>query len=79
MRRLVVGGVMLQITLLIVGLTWIVPLSGDDEGQAATQAATQEVQQADAAFRVTSEGTGNVVEVDLVAEETTQTIAERVD
>jgi len=79
MRRLVVGGVMLQITLLIVGLTWIVPLSGDDEGQAATQAATQEVQQADAAFRVTSEGTGNVVEVDLVAEETTQTIAEGVD
>jgi nitrite reductase (NO-forming) len=79
MRKLVVGGVMVQVALLIIGLTWIVPLARGEE-PAATQEGPSEASPPDAtAFRLEGQGTGNVVEVDLVAQETTQTIAEGVD
>ncbi len=76
MRRLVIGGVMFQVALLIVGLTWIGPLAEradrvDDRAPGATRE--------EPLFEVRREGTGNVVEVQLVARETVQTIAEGVD
>lgn len=74
MRRFVITGVFVQVALLIVGLTWIGPLSAREDGSADASAG----QPADA-YRIEGDGTGDVVEVDLVAEETVQTIAEGVD
>ena len=72
MRRLVVTGVFIEVALLIIGLTWI-----RSEGREAQ--ATPSNDQADTPYRIYDEGDGNVVEVDLTAMETTQTIAEGVD
>lgn len=74
MRRFVIAGVFVEVALLILGLTWIGPLSAreDGSGEAAPPADA-------GSYRIEGSGTGNVVEVDLVAEETTQTIAEGVE
>jgi nitrite reductase (NO-forming) len=73
MRRLVVVGVFIELALLIVGLTWIQRF-GDDAPAAAATAVPSSTQ-----YRLEGNGTGQVVEVELVAQETTQTIAEGVD
>jgi nitrite reductase (NO-forming) len=74
MRRFVVGGLLIELALLIIGLTWIAPLarSGEDGAARATAPASER-------YRIEGEGTGNVVEVKLVATETTQTLADGVD
>ncbi|HEU4528957.1 MAG TPA: multicopper oxidase domain-containing protein [Actinomycetota bacterium] len=74
MRRFVLAGVFVQVALLIVGLTWIGPLSAREDGAAETAPAGEAE-----SYRIEGEGTGNIVEVDLVAEETTQTIGEGVE
>jgi nitrite reductase (NO-forming) len=69
MRRLFVTGILLEVALLIVGLTWI---HGPGDGGSAT------AQDAPAAARtayMTTEPNGTVVNVDLTAYETTQEIA----
>jgi nitrite reductase (NO-forming) len=65
-----------ELALLIVGVTWIAPLADDDEPVPRTEPATS-AESVD--FRLEGTGTGRIVEVELVAEETTQTIAEGVD
>jgi plastocyanin len=65
--------VFVEVALLVVGLTWIGPLSAREDGSATAAPAGTD------AYRIEGEGTGNVVEVNLVAEETTQTIAEGVE
>lgn len=74
MRRFVVGGLLVELALLIIGLTWIAPIarSGGDGTAAAATAASER-------YRIEGDGTGNVVEVNLVARETTQTLADGVD
>ncbi len=74
MRRLVVVGVFFELALLIIGLAWIRPLAhrGPETVPVAHTGSSQE-------YRIRGEGNGNVVEVKLVAEETTQTIAEGID
>ena len=71
MRRLLLVGVFIEVALLIVGLTWVTPRSNAG-GAPVSQAA------APTAFRIYGEGTGNVVNVNLTATETVQTIAENV-
>jgi nitrite reductase (NO-forming) len=77
MRRLVAVGVFIELALLIIGVTWIGALAKDD----ATGVAVAESARVGAAadYRLRDDGTGNVVDVELVARETTQTIAEDVD
>ncbi len=76
MRRVLAVGAMIQVALLIVGLTWVRPIArGGDEGATTSP----EVPDVAEAFRLEGEGTGNIVEVDLVAGETTQTLADGVD
>ena len=75
MKRLVAVGVFIELALLIVGLTWIQRF-GDDR-PASEGAAVPDVSATD--YRIEGEGTGAVIEVELVARETTQTIAEGVD
>ena len=65
MRKLLVAGIIILLSELIIGVTWIGPLSRSDESASATS--TQD-------FRV-HQANGTVVNVDLVAEETTQKIA----
>lgn len=75
MRRLVAIGVFIEVALLIIGVTWIGQLANDDAkaaGPAQEQPAGQE------AYRLEGDGTGNVVPIELTAEETTQTLAEGV-
>ncbi len=69
MRRFVVGAIALEVALLIVGLTWIGPLSRarSAEGPAEPAAA--------ASYRTYGRGSGEVVEVRLDAVETVQEIA----
>lgn len=64
MRRLFLGGVLVELALLIIGLTWIAPLSGGSAAGSGTPAAHRAEQP-----------NGNVVDVELVAEETTQEVA----
>jgi nitrite reductase (NO-forming) len=73
MKRLVAVGVFIEMALLIVGLTWIQGFA-DDEPAVASGAGSTSTQ-----LRLEGNGTGEIVEVDLVAQETTQTIAEGVD
>jgi len=75
MKRLVAVGVFIELALLIVGLTWIQQF-GDDEPAAA---ASSTAEPTSTQYRIEGEGSGTVVEVELVARETTQTIAEGVD
>ncbi|MFB3738437.1 MAG: hypothetical protein ACE14W_05680, partial [Candidatus Velamenicoccus archaeovorus] len=70
MRRLVLVGVFFELALLTIGLTWIRPLSSQGtHAEAATSAAST------TEYRIEGDGTGNVVEVNLVAESTVQEIA----
>ncbi len=66
MKRLLVVGVLVEIGLLIVGLTWIAPLAGGSSSTSGSNSAS--------AFRV-DQANGNVVNVDLTAHETVQLIA----
>lgn len=75
MRRLIAIGVFFELALLIVGVTWVGALAGEDEAPARAGGGAQ----APTEYRIQGEGTGTIVEVELVAEETTQTIAEGVD
>lgn len=74
MKRLVAVGVFIEVALLIVGLTWIQRF-GEDEPASASSAADA----TSTAYRIQGEGSGEVVEVELVARETTQTIAEGIE
>ncbi|MGZ8612618.1 MAG: multicopper oxidase domain-containing protein [Actinomycetota bacterium] len=76
MRRVVAVGVFVEIALLIVGLTWIRG-SGGNEVPVAEAADATSVGSTD--YRIEGRGTGAIVEVELVAEETTQTLADGVD
>jgi nitrite reductase (NO-forming) len=70
MRRLFVTGILLEVALLIVGLTWI---HGPGEAQTAGQGRPSGAA-ASTAYK-TMEANGTVVNVDLTAYETTQEIA----
>src|SRR5262245_64962936 len=75
MRRLVAIGVFFELALLIIGLTWIGQLGSDDANASAGPTGTAS---ADTAYRIEGDGTGNIVPIDLTAEETTQTLADGV-
>ena len=75
MRRLIAVGVFFELALLIVGVTWVGALAGDDEAPAQATDRTG----GSTGYRIDGEGTGTIVEVELVARETTQTVAEGVD
>ena len=76
MKRLVTIAVFFELTVLIVGVTWIGPFARDDAPEAGAVAApaSEETE-----FRLESDGSGEIVSVELVAEETTQTLADGVD
>jgi nitrite reductase (NO-forming) len=76
MRRLVVVGVFVELALLIVGVTWIGALTKDE---APVEPAGAQAEDAAVDYRVEGTGSGAIVEVELVAQETTQTIADGVD
>jgi nitrite reductase (NO-forming) len=76
MRRLIVIGVFVELALLIIGVTWI----GGVRDRADEATAADRVEGlATAGYRIQGQGTGEIVEVELVAEETAQTVAEGVD
>ncbi len=75
MKRLVAVGVFIELALLIVGLTWIQGFHRD----ASSAGATTSNESPAVDYRLQGDGTGTAVEVDLNAQETTQTIAEGVD
>src|SRR5581483_7603662 len=66
MKRFVMGGVFLEVALLIIGLTWIGPSSG---GHAQATGSTTAV-----AYKA-EHPNGNVVDINLTATETVQEIA----
>ncbi len=76
MRRLIAVGVFIEVALLIVGVTWIGALAKDE---APTAAATPGTRSEATEYRIEGDGSGEVVDVELVARETTQTIADGVD
>jgi nitrite reductase (NO-forming) len=76
MRRLMAIGVFFEVALLIIGVTWIGALA-QDETEPAAQASSGSA--AEQEFRIQGEGSGEIVEVELVAEETTQTLADGVE
>jgi nitrite reductase (NO-forming) len=76
MRKLVVVGVLVQLAIVAIGLTWIAPFAEQDDAGQATEAPAQDGEQE---FRIQGDGNGTIVEVDLTASETTQTLAEGVD
>lgn len=78
MRRLVAIGVFVEIALLIIGLTWIRGFGQDATADPAPPADRVEGLEP-ASYRIEGQGSGEIVEVELVAEETTQTIADGVD
>jgi len=75
MKRLVAIGVFFELALLIVGVTWIGALTRDERAPASSGGAGGVVD----TYRLQGQGSGEIVEVELVAEETTQTLAESVD
>ena len=81
MRRLVAVGVFIEIALLIIGVTWIGAITNDgNDASASSSSSSTATSSADTtAYRLQGDGSGTVVNVDLVATETTQTIAEGVD
>ncbi len=70
MRRIVAIGVFIELALLIVGLTWIGGFSDDEGGAELVSAAST------SDYRFQGDGSGEIVEVELVAEETKQTIGD---
>ncbi|HJS27062.1 MAG TPA: multicopper oxidase domain-containing protein [Actinomycetota bacterium] len=75
-QRILAVGVFILVGTLIIGLTWIRPIAeradpSSDEAAPAS-AATED-------YRIQGEGSGSIVEVDLTATETTQTLADGVD
>jgi nitrite reductase (NO-forming) len=74
LRKVLIIGVLIEVAIVAIGLTWIAPFAreADNVPEAAPTPAEQD-------FRILGDGTGNVVEVELVAEETTQTLADGVD
>lgn len=75
MRRLIIGGVILEAALLIIGLTWVGPMASGGTGKVDASG----IAVSGAPFRLYGEGGGRVVEVTLRAEEVVQTLAEGVD
>jgi nitrite reductase (NO-forming) len=75
MKRLVMIGVFFELTLLIVGVTWIGPFARDGVSAARPGSRAED----DTEFRLQSDGSGEIVPIELVAEETTQTLADGVD
>ena len=76
MRRVIVTGVFVEIALLIIGLAWI---GGSRRGEDEVTAADRVGGVSTAAYRIDGQGSGEIVEVELVAQETAQTVAEGVD
>ncbi len=76
MRRLVVTGVFIEVALLIIGLTWIGGFSDGPKTAAAESATGPSGTQG---YRIQGGGSGEIVPVELNAEESTQTIAEGVE
>ena len=74
MRRLMAIGVFFELALLIIGVTWVGAIAGNDE-----EPARADGRQEPAEYRIQGQGSGEIVEVELTAEETTQTVAEGVD
>ena len=75
-QRILAVGVFILVGMLIVGLTWIRPIAdgaGDPAADEGSPAASSED------FRISGQGSGSIVEVDLTATETTQTLADGVD
>jgi nitrite reductase (NO-forming) len=77
MRRLIAVGVFVELALLIIGVTWIQGLTEGEDRSAPQADSPAGVETVD--YRIEGQGTGEVVEVELVAQETTQTVAEGVD
>ena len=73
MRKIFAVGVVFLLALLIIGLTWIAPMANRDKPDGGTASSSGGVTD----YRV-DEPNGTVVNVDLVAQETTQEIADGV-
>lgn len=73
MGRLFIGAMAVEVALVIIGVTWIGPQGTTEQSPEARVGAQSEV------FRTEGQGTGNIVEVELDATETTQEIAAGVD
>lgn len=73
MKRIMAIGVFFELALLIIGVTWIGNWSAPEAtaSEAATTTGAQD-------YRIQGDGNGTVVNVDLVAQETTQEIADGV-
>ena len=75
MRKVLVIGVLLELAIVAIGLTWIAPFAGNDEPSAAAAGPSPQAE----AYRIEGDGSGTVVEVNLTAMETTQSLADGVD
>ena len=74
MRRILIIGVLIELAIVAIGLTWIAPFARENVNVAeAAHPASAE------SYRIQGDGNGNVVEVDLRAQETAQTLADGVD
>ncbi|HET7236931.1 MAG TPA: multicopper oxidase domain-containing protein [Actinomycetota bacterium] len=78
MRRILIIGVLIEVAIVAIGLTWIAPFARED-GNVAQAEPSGDPSTDEGAFRILGEGTGEVVEVELEARETTQTLADGVD
>jgi nitrite reductase (NO-forming) len=76
MRRVVAIGVFVEFALLIIGLTWIRGFTTDEQ-EPTRERPVADVEAAN--YRIEGQGSGGVVEVELVARETTQTLADGID
>lgn len=74
MRKFVIGGLLVEAALLIIGLTWVGPIARGSDGASAAG-----IEVAGAPYRIYGEGDGRVIEVTLTTEEVVQTLAEGVD
>jgi nitrite reductase (NO-forming) len=79
MRRIFAIGVLILLAQLVIGLTWIKPLADRNNDTEPDQAQAQSTTPAAENFRISGDGNGTIVEVDLTATETAQTLADGVD
>lgn len=75
MRRFVLGGIFIELAILIVGLTWVRPLTEGGDDALAAPGVQAAVGEASSGSSSSSAGPGRVVEVRLEAVETVQEIA----
>src|SRR3990172_8587712 len=75
MRKVLVIGVLLELAIVAIGLTWIAPFAGNDEPSVTAAGPSPQAE----AYRIEGDGSGTVVEVNLTAMETPPSPADGVD